>query len=150
LGDGPTKNEFVKRTKLLGIEKQVVFEKEISEAEAYLKSANILIVTDTDAASEEIVLKGAAAGIPMVMSRTERREDLFIEGSSAFLCEPTNVQSFTSCIDKLLNGVALRKQFGWQTQDMIKEKFHHNPNEYRESYRASIEQAFFVDSDSKE
>ena len=147
LGDGKARGEFEKRTKLLGIERQVVFETRVKDVVPYLKSSNLLIVTDTDAASEEVVLQGAAAGIPMVMARTDKREDTFVHGESAFLCEATDVQAFTDRVDDLLNNIHLRKQFVENSQEIIRQQFHHDPSEYREAYRTSIEQAFFVESD---
>ncbi|MCD5381653.1 MAG: glycosyltransferase [Candidatus Pacebacteria bacterium] len=144
LGDGNAKDEFMKRAKLLGIDKQVVFETNISNIVPYLKSANLLLVTDTDTESEEVVMKGAAAGIPMVMSRTEVREDIFTHAESAFLCSESNNQEFTDRINDLLNDVSLRNKFISNSQDIIREKFHSDPTEYQMSYRASIEQAFFV------
>lgn len=149
LGDGPARPEFQKRAKLLGIEKQVVFEDKESDIVPYLKSANILIVTDTDTDSEELVLKGAAAGIPMVMSRTEKREDIFSHGESAYLCDQADVQAITDRIDDMLNDFGLRKQFTLKGQEIIREKFHSDPNDYREAYRTSIEQAFFVETDDE-
>ncbi len=147
LGGGPNEQEFKKRAKILGIEKQVVFENRVDNILPYLKSANIMIVTDTDSDSEEIILKGAAAGIPMVMSRTEKRDDLFIQGESAYLCEPSDVQTFTNNMNDLLNNINLRQEFVANSQKMITEKFHQDPNVYREAYRASIEEAFFVGLD---
>ena len=55
IGDGKSKSEFVKRTKILGIEKQVVFESRVKDHRPYLKSANVLLVSDTDEASETYV-----------------------------------------------------------------------------------------------
>ncbi|MCA9360806.1 glycosyltransferase [Candidatus Nomurabacteria bacterium] len=150
LGDGPRKGIFVERSKLLGIEKQVVFETRAKDPIPYLKSANILVVSDTTPDSEELVLKGAAAGIPMIMSRTEKREDTFVDGESAFLCEQTDTDSFTVRINDLLNDVGLRRQFTLNTQDIIREKFHSDPSEYRSAYRTSIEQAFFTDIEESE
>lgn len=145
LGDGKARSEFEKRSKLLGIERQVVFEPKVIDVLPYLKSGNILIVTDTDSDSEELVLKAAAAGIPMVMSRTDVREDIFSHGESAFLCESSDVQAFTDRINDLLNDVLLRKQFVERGQDIIREQFHSDPREYLEAYRTSIEQAFFAE-----
>lgn len=149
LGDGEARGEFEKRSKLLEIERQVVFESKISDIVPYLKSANLMIVTDTDVDSEELVLKGAAAGIPMVMARTEKREDIFSHGESAFLCDVTDGQALTDKIDDLLNNVGLRRQFVINGQDIIRRKFHSDPSEYQEAYRTSIEQAFFVESDDE-
>lgn len=147
IGDGVARSEFQKRAKILEVDKQVIFETNVADSVPYLKSANILVVTDVDADSDELVLKGAAAGIPMVMARTEKREDLFMHGESAFLCDATDVQAFTDRINDLLNDVATRRRFIMNSQDMIREKFHANPEQYKEAYRTSIEQAFFVESD---
>ena len=149
LGDGPARDEFEKRAKILEIEHQVVFETKAEDVLPYLKSANMLIVTDTDPESEEIVLRGAAAGIPMIMSRTEKRADIFEHGEDAYLCEPSDVQAFTDRVNDLLNSVPQREEFIENAQDMIREKFHHDPREYQEAYRTSIEQAFFVGESSE-
>lgn len=145
IGDGKARGEFERRSKLLEIEQQVVFESKISDVVPYLKSANLLIVTDTDADSEELVLKAAASGIPMVMARTEKREDVFSHGESAFLCDVTDGQALTDKIDDLLNNIDLRRQFVVNSQEIIRHQFHSDPSEYQEAYRTSIEQAFFVE-----
>lgn len=152
LGDGPAKPEFIKRTKILEIEEQVVFDSKVEDIVPYLKSANILIATDTDADSDEIVLQGAAAGIPMIMTRTEHREDIFEHGKSALLCEETDLQAFTDSVNVLLNDLALRRHLMEEGQTIIQEKFHQSPSEYREAYRLSLEQAMFVglDEDKEE
>lgn len=146
IGEGPAQGEFEKRAKLLGIERQVVFEKRGADIDTYLKSANMLIVTDVDPESEEIVLRGAAAGIPMVMSQTDARDDIFEQGASAFICEPTNIQDFTDRINDLLNDIPLRETFVKNGQELIREKFHHDPSEYLDAYRTSIEEAMFVEA----
>jgi glycosyltransferase involved in cell wall biosynthesis len=150
LGDGVAKSEFAKRSRVLEIEEQVIFETRVADSTAYLKSAHILIVTDTDGDSDELVLKAAACGIPMVMARNEKREDIFTHGESAFLCDPGDVQAFTDNIDILQNNIEVRQSFVQNAQAIIKKKFHANQVEYREAYRTSIEQAFFVDTDDAE
>jgi glycosyltransferase involved in cell wall biosynthesis len=149
LGDGPAKAEFERRAKVLGIERQVVFETRVTNAVPYLKSANLLLVTDTDGDGDEVVLMGAAAGIPVIMSRTERREDIFEHGVSAFLCEETDMQAFADRINDLLNNVGLRKVFSQNASHLISKRFHENLEEYRESYRTTIEHALFVESDEE-
>lgn len=144
LGDGPAKGELHKRARGLGIERQVIFETHCTDIVPYLKSAHILLVTDTDADSEEVVLKGAAAGIPMVMAETEKRADVFRDGKSAFLCEPTDVQVFSEHVNTLLNDLELRKKFIAAGQAIIRDRFHADPMQYRKAYRESIEEAFFV------
>jgi glycosyltransferase involved in cell wall biosynthesis len=150
LGDGVAKKEFQKRAKILGIENQVVFESKASDIVPYLKSANLLITTDTDSDADQIVLQGAAAGIPLIMSRTPKREDIFEHGTSAYLCEETDIQAFTDRINEILNNIGLRKIFTENAQALIVQKFHEDPHEYKEAYRTSIEQALFIEPDKPE
>lgn len=148
LGDGVAKGEFQKRTKVLGIEKQVVFGSTVTDIVPYLKSANLLIVTDTDSDSDEVALRGAAAGIPIIMSRTQKREDIFEHGVSAFLCEETDIQAYADRINDVLNNIGLRQIFTENAQRMIAEKFHQDLPTYKEAYRTSVEQALFIEPDT--
>ncbi len=144
IGDGPAKKEFEERAKLLGIAEQVVFESEVKDEVAYLKSANVLIITDTTPESEEVALRGAAAGIPMVMARTPSREDIFVDGESALLCDPESVDEYSLKLNILMNDLPLRRQMVDAAQEMITSKFHEDPVVYRTAYRESIEEVLFL------
>ncbi len=152
IGDGNAQKEFAQRAEMLKIREQVVFETKLPESDIvpYLKSANVLIVPDTNAESEEIVLKGAAAGIPLILARTPAREDIFIDGESALLCEPGSTDDFSLKLNILLNDVILRRQMVEAAQDMIRNKFHENRDEYEQAYRDSIEQVLFLADLSQE
>jgi glycosyltransferase involved in cell wall biosynthesis len=145
LGNGPSVGEFQKRTKLLGIEKQVVFEQKVTDVLPYLKSANLLVATDTDASSDEILLQAAVSGIPMVLADTPFRSDIFTHKESAYLCPKDDIQAFTDSINDLLNNVGIRKVMADAAKDIVLTRFHQDPAQYAHTYRASIEQALFVD-----
>ncbi len=144
IGEGSAQKEFEKRTEVLGIKDQVVFEKENVDVDAYLKSAHVLIIPDTDHESEELVLRGAAAGIPMVMSKTSVREDVFSDGESALLCASDNIDEFSLKLNILMNDVSLRKQMSDNAKEIIETKFHDDPVAYLKTFRESIEQVLFV------
>jgi len=144
LGDGPAYRDCVKRAKLLGIEEQLVFERGRRDRVQYLKAANLLIVTDTDPQSEELVLQAAGAQIPMVMVWTEAREDMFTHLESAYICPPDDVQALADGIHELMNNYTVRKQITDQAFAAITKRFHQDPEEYRRDYRDSIEQALFA------
>ena len=144
VGNGPAKSEFQKRTKILGIENQVIFDNNVSDLVPYLKSADVLLVTDTDDEADEVVLQGAAAGIPLVIASNERREDLFENNVSALLCDPLETQSFTAATNDLLNNVGKRNIMAEYAQDMIRQKFHSSAETYKNAYRTSIEETIFV------
>lgn len=144
LGDGPAKIEFQKRTKILGIEKQVIFESGAVDPVEYLKSADILIAPDTGSEADDIVLKGAASGIALILASNERREDLFETDVSAILCQPDDTQAFTEAASELLNNMGKRNLMVGYAQEMVRSKFHQDSETYRDAYRKSIEQTIFV------
>jgi glycosyltransferase involved in cell wall biosynthesis len=144
LGEGAAQKEFEKRAEILQVRPQVVFEPTVKDVVPYLKSANVLIVSDTTTESEEMVLRGAAAGIPMILARTPFREDIFVDGESALLCDPLSTDDFSLKLNILMNDVILRKQLVDAAQAMITAKFHENPDLYRQAYRESIERVLFL------
>jgi glycosyltransferase involved in cell wall biosynthesis len=146
IGNGAAKKEFAKRAEILGVSEQVVFESGQTDPVPFLKSANVLIVTDTSPESEEVVLRGAAAGIPMIMARTPAREDLFVDGESALLCPPTDIDQFSLKLNILMNDILLRKQLVTAAQEIITTRFHEDKDQYRRAYRESIEEVLFLDT----
>ncbi len=148
LGEGPGQKEFENRAEVLGISEQVVFESKIKDRVPYLKSANVLIVPDITPESEEVVLQGAAAGIPLILARTPAREDLFIDGESALLCDPGSVDEFSLKLNILMNDIILRRQLVERAQTMIASRFHEDPEVYKTTYRESIEQVLFLNGET--
>ena len=144
LGNGPARKEFEERARVLGVREQVVFIPDVKDDVPYLKSANVLIVPDTNPESEEVVLRGAAAGIPMVLARTKIREDLFTDGENALLCDEAAVDEYSLKINILMNDIPLRRQLTEAATDMIESRFHEDPIKYRAAYRESIEEVLFL------
>lgn len=144
IGDGPARREFEERAKTLGVREQVVFISEVKDDVPYLKSANVLVVPDVTEESEEVALRGAAAGIPMVLARTPHREDIFADGESALLCDPESVDEFSIKLNILMNDIPLRRHLTETASEVIQSKFHEDPIRYRKAYRESIEEVFFL------
>lgn len=142
VGDGPMRNELIERATILGIKEQVVFEKNTSVLPEYLLSADMYICADTSTIGDEFVIQAAAAGLPIVMSRTPLREDLFVDGESALLCEPENTLQFNQKMNSILNTNAYRLQFGTNARQIVKDRLHTDPAQYIRAYRDSIEVVF--------
>jgi glycosyltransferase involved in cell wall biosynthesis len=145
LGNGSARGEFERRARILGIEKQIVFEKRATEYLPYLKSAHVLLATDMTGESEEVVCTAAAAGVPIVMAKTHQREDIFEHGVSAYLCDPEDTQAFADSVSELLNNVSLRKVIGDGGKNAIERRFHQDPKVYKDFYQKSIEEALFIE-----
>jgi glycosyltransferase involved in cell wall biosynthesis len=150
VGDGGAKKEFMERTKVLGIDKQVIFDDKNKNDLIYLKSASVLIVPDTTPVSEDLVLKAAAAGIPMILAKTDFRNDVFVDGESALICDADAIDDFSLRLNMLMNDFVLRKSIAAAAQDIIKTRFHENIFKYQTAYRKSIEDVLFLNTVNSE
>lgn len=144
LGDGPAKAEFQKRAEILGIQRQVLFKNDRNQLCEYLSSADILLCTDTTEASDEIIVKAVASGLPILAAENHFRNDLFTDGESAFLCPKEDTICFSQKLLKFLNGNALRNQFSVNARDIVTTRLSQDPEVYKEAYRNSIESVFGV------
>jgi glycosyltransferase involved in cell wall biosynthesis len=149
LGDGESRPEFIKRAELLGVASQVVFEKVTDDVLSYLKSADVLLVPDTDEASDELTIQGAAAGIPLVIADTPHRQDLFTVDQSALFFKQNDIMEMSNQMKRVLNDLGMRQQLVRSARDMVALKLHEDPLAYRLAYRDSIEMALFSPEDSE-
>lgn len=148
LGDGSARKEFEKRADLLGIRRQVVFETRVTDPLPYIKAAHVLVVTDQDSEADEVAVRAAAVGTPLVATRNAFRDDVFEHGTSALLCGSDNAEEMQQHISSLVNDMGLRRRLADAAQYRIKERFHDDPETYRRAYRATIERALFIDEDT--
>jgi glycosyltransferase involved in cell wall biosynthesis len=144
IGEGPAKKEFQKRAALYGITPQVVFADQDVDVTSYLKTAHVLIVSDTDSEADDILLRGAAVGIPLIVTKNQFRDDMLVHEESAYIVQNEGVEFLRVAINTLLNDVGLRHRLALRAKDVILDRFMINPEDYRRAYRASIEKALFV------
>ncbi len=144
VGDGKARSEFEKRTTILGIANQVVFERVSEDMLGYLKTADVLVVSDSDSIADEVVLRGAAAGIPLIVTETPLRADLFTDGDSALFCPPGESVMMSEKLNMILNNFPLRSQLREQALAVVHTRLHEDPALYRRAYRTSVEQGLFV------
>ncbi len=143
IGDGSQKKHFKERAVILGINEQVLFLGDLPDPLPYLLSADLLLVTDTSSESEDLVIKAAAVGTPIIMAETPVRRDLFKDGESAFLCPPEAMMAFSDKLRRFINSNALRTQFADNARTVIQNRIEDNPDLYRLAYRDTIEQVLF-------
>jgi len=144
VGEGTAKSEFQRRAEILGIDKQIIFQPDTKELAPYIQSADVFICTDTTEASDELVIKAAAVGIPLLIAKTELREDLFTDGEDAFLCDPEDTQAFTLGISGFAEDAELRQHFKGNAQHTVLSRLHEDPESYYDSYRDTMETVFNV------
>jgi glycosyltransferase involved in cell wall biosynthesis len=145
IGEGPAKAEFQRRAKVRNVHEQVVFLAPTVDVVSYLKSADILIVTDTTRESEEVVLSGAAAKLPMLLAATTLRQDTFEHTKSALLFLPGDVSALNANLMALMFDTTLRTTLAAGASSIIATRYHVDPAKYRLAYRTSVEQALLIE-----
>jgi glycosyltransferase involved in cell wall biosynthesis len=144
IGNGPAKKEFEERAKILGIKEQVVFETGEVDEVAYMKSANVLLVPEITPESDDVALRGAAAGIPLVLAKSDTRVDVFKDGEQALIFDQTNIDDISLKLNILMNDFALRREMANRAQEIMRIKFHEDPRVYKRAYRETIEEVLFL------
>lgn len=144
VGDGPAKEEFKERAKIFGVEDKVIFKPETADLLPIMKSADLFICTDTTEASEDIVIKAAAAGSTLLLAKTELREDLFTHEEDAYLCDAEDTTAFTVAIDKFLHDNLTRNKLKEAAQFMVEMRLHEDIETFYAAYQESLERVFNV------
>lgn len=143
LGDGPALGEIKKKVRTLGLVTQVVFETDTLLTISYLKSADLLVVTDETKEGEDVVLRGVVVGVPMLMSETESRLDMFTDGEDAYLCPADDTKCFIKKMNTFMSDKsAVREQFTQALETVVTKHLQEDPLTFRRTYRDVIETVF--------
>lgn len=142
VGEGPAKKEFQKRAEILGVQEQIIFKNDLSLLNSYMRSADILLCTDSTEASDEIVVKAAVLGLPILAAQTPLRTDLFEDGTDAFLCPKEDTVCFSQKLVKFLNTNSFRVEFAQNAMDIVTARLSEDPEVYVQAYKNSIEGVF--------
>lgn len=149
IGDGPAKDLYEEKAKLLGIEKSVVFLPKPTDLVSILKTSDVLVEVRVGEDSEGRVLQSAAAGLPMIAYETDLRKDLFKDGESAFLCPLGDFGCLNQNMIKFINSKGLRLQFSRNSASMAKNRLHEDPLSYYRVYRNTIESILIPENESE-
>ena len=150
IGTGSNKEEFKTRAQILGIDSQVLFKPMTSDIVEHMQSADVLMCTDVRSESEEVMMKAAAVGLPMILAHTALRDDLFTDEENSFLCDPEDTACFSEKLVKFLNTNALRTQFAQNARDIVQTRIEEDPALYRLALRDSIEGALYQSEKKKQ
>ena len=141
LGDGPTKAECEEKMKKLGLHTQVVFPKKVPTIVPYLKSADVLVLTDQTALADELAMQGAVAKIPSIMSETEARSEVFTDTENAFICDDEE-KCFIDKFQEVVHNETIRRQFKNSLEQKVAPFLSAQAATYQETYRNIVESVF--------
>jgi glycosyltransferase involved in cell wall biosynthesis len=139
VGDGERRGELAKRILGYELQNQIVFGSPDTDILSCMKSAQVLIHTSEDPSQDELVLKAAASGLPIVCGDRGLASEFFIDEQSILLCPLGNPSCFGEKVNRLLNENRLRQQLSINARDVVFDSIEQDYQTYLAAYRAAIE-----------
>lgn len=140
VGDGPQLDKLVKTVFDYELQNQIVFETPDIDVLSLMRSAQLLIHTSEEGQQEEIVLKAATVGLPIVAGSRGVVAELFVDEESILICPVDSPPCFGEKVNRLLNENQLRIKLAMNARDTVFASIEQDYGTYMAVYQANIEQ----------
>ncbi|MFC1754978.1 glycosyltransferase [Thermoproteota archaeon] len=112
VGEGPSKQEYQKMAKKLGVAERVKFLGWRHDIPELMKTSDALFLPSRGEGLPGIVMEAMAAGLPVVASDIPCIPDLVENDKTGFLCEENDVRAFSTAIRKICANPKLADKMG--------------------------------------
>lgn len=123
IGDGNYKNELMKLTKRLKLQKNVQFTGFVADVEKYLAKADLYVQPSISESFGLAIVQAMGVGLPIVATYAGGIPEVVTDGKSGFLVEPGKPQALEAAILEVLRNPAKAKEMGVMAKKEAKLKF---------------------------
>ncbi len=104
VGDGPQKDDLCKRFDSYGMSKQYMVTGFISHqlVPCLMSKASVLVMPSRHEELGGTALEAITAGVPIVVSAIGGLKNIFVDGETAFLHNPTDIDGFADSVDRII------------------------------------------------
>lgn len=120
-GDGEQRKALKDLGSELNIDNQVFFLGNRSDMREIYCAADCLVMASFREGLSRTIMEAMASGLPCIVSRIRGNVDLIEDGKGGYLCEPSNIQAFSSSIRKVCADKAMCTEMGDFNRMKIKE-----------------------------
>ncbi len=146
VGNGPQRPLLERHAIALGVQRQVEFLPMPGEVVSYMKSAQVFIQLSEDGAEDDLILEAAVSKIPLIANLDGLAGKLFVDGESARLCLPADIECVSDSINMYLNENQDRARYSLNAESIVFDRIEQDYGAYLEAYRQSIERSMVVGS----
>ncbi|MBL0766438.1 glycosyltransferase family 4 protein [Marivirga atlantica] len=123
IGDGPLRNQLNEQVVNLGIEKKVRFLGYRSNAVAYIKAADIMVMPSKIEGLPGVILEALSCGKPVIASEVGGIPEVVINDQNGYIIKAFDKAEYISKIHKVLTNQELRKKMSQNAKNLIQEEF---------------------------
>ena len=143
IGEGNAKKEIESRAEAMGALEQIIISPRGIDEIAAMKEADLLVFPDGKDADERVLLKAAAAGLPILTANSDFVNELFTDGESAFICQSGDIQCMQRKANIILNENVYRNKFARNAREDVLERVEQNVDEYKLAFKESVERVLY-------
>ena len=110
-------------TQELGLTDHVSFINEVNNPVPLMRIMDIGVLCSTSEGLSNTLIEYAAVGLPIVATRVGGNPEVVYHGKNGFLVPPSNPEALGAELLKLLKDDGMRRSFGEQSMNIVKEKF---------------------------
>lgn len=123
VGEGKMKEELIKLTKKLGLEKNILFVPSVLDTKEILSIIDIFVIPSLDEGLGLSLMEAMAFGLPVVGSEVGGIKNLIQHRHNGLLVKPADVKELTAAILELLCDREKAAVLGSNARDFIKQNF---------------------------
>jgi glycosyltransferase involved in cell wall biosynthesis len=123
VGDGPLRGELSERAAAAGVGGRVRFLGVRHDVGDLLAAADLLVLASDTEGTPGVVLEAAALGVPAVATRVGGTAECVVEGETALLVEPHDVEALAAAVGGLLAAPERRRAMGERARRWVDERF---------------------------
>lgn len=123
VGDGPLRAELSERAAAAGVGGRVRFLGVRHDVGDLLAAADLLVLASDTEGTPGVVLEAAALGVPAVATRVGGTAECVVEGETALLVEPQDVDGLAAAVGGLLAAPERRRAMGERARRWVDERF---------------------------
>lgn len=116
-GDGPTVKNCEAHAKSLGLSDRVSLIGWHADPRPIYRSADIAVHASRRESLSNFLIEAQAHGLPAVAAAARGVDETFIDGTSGFLIQPDDLDSFAGAVTRLLTQADLRQKMGDAARD---------------------------------
>ena len=131
VGDGPEKENVIRLTSRLGIEKRIAMEGYQTEVRPYYSLGTMLALPSRSEGSPNVVLEAMAAGLPIAATAVGGVPEILEDGVTGLMVPPDNPQALADAMLRILRDKELALRLGAAARSCV--EAHYTPQAYRRS-----------------